>query len=137
MAVLPPSSHLKIPLRLRQIRDSRHNNSSSHPNRRRSRHRHTLLHPPHSPPPRNRRLTPTGSRTGPSAERHADRRSRRDFRTRSRALARPSERRGPRDPGRLLREEKMRKRVSREKPRVSFSSFHIKTYIYLTYLFST
>ena len=27
--------------------------------------------------------------------------------------------RGPRDPGRLLREEKMRKRVQREKPRVS------------------
>ena len=27
--------------------------------------------------------------------------------------------RGPRDPGRLLREEKMRKRVTREKPRVS------------------
>jgi protein regulator of cytokinesis 1 len=26
--------------------------------------------------------------------------------------------RGPRDPGRLLREEKMRKRVSKEKPRV-------------------
>lgn len=29
--------------------------------------------------------------------------------------------RGARDPGRLLREEKMRKRVSKEKPRVSFS----------------
>ena len=28
--------------------------------------------------------------------------------------------RGPRDPGRLLREEKMRKRVTKEKPRVSF-----------------
>lgn len=28
--------------------------------------------------------------------------------------------RGPRDPGRLLREEKMRKRVQKEKPRVSF-----------------
>lgn len=28
--------------------------------------------------------------------------------------------RGPRDPGRLLREEKMRKRVSKEKPRVRF-----------------
>ena len=27
--------------------------------------------------------------------------------------------RGPRDPGRLLREEKMRKRVTKEKPRVS------------------
>ena len=27
--------------------------------------------------------------------------------------------RGPRDPGRLLREEKMRKRVQKEKPRVS------------------
>lgn len=27
--------------------------------------------------------------------------------------------RGPRDPGRLLREEKMRKRVQREKPKVS------------------
>lgn len=27
--------------------------------------------------------------------------------------------RGPRDPGRLLREEKMRKRVKREKPKVS------------------
>lgn len=26
--------------------------------------------------------------------------------------------RGPRDPGRLLREEKMRKRVTKEKPRV-------------------
>jgi Ase1/PRC1/MAP65 family protein len=34
--------------------------------------------------------------------------------------------RGPRDPGRLLREEKMRKRVSKEKPRVcSFLSIHI------------
>jgi len=31
--------------------------------------------------------------------------------------------RGPRDPGRLLREEKMRKRVSKEKPRVSISHF--------------
>ena len=30
--------------------------------------------------------------------------------------------RGPRDPGRLLREEKMRKRVSKEKPRVSIFS---------------
>ena len=29
--------------------------------------------------------------------------------------------RGPRDPGRLLREEKMRKRVHKEKPRVSIS----------------
>ena len=29
--------------------------------------------------------------------------------------------RGPRDPGRLLREEKMRKRVTKEKPRVSIS----------------
>ena len=29
--------------------------------------------------------------------------------------------RGSRDPGRLLREEKMRKRVSKEKPRVSLS----------------
>jgi protein regulator of cytokinesis 1 len=29
--------------------------------------------------------------------------------------------RGPRDVGRLLREEKMRKRVSKEKPRVSIS----------------
>ncbi len=29
--------------------------------------------------------------------------------------------RGPRDPGRLLREEKMRKRVTKEKPRVSSS----------------
>lgn len=28
--------------------------------------------------------------------------------------------RGPRDPGRLLREEKMRKRVQREKPKVRF-----------------
>ena len=32
--------------------------------------------------------------------------------------------RGPRDPGRLLREEKMRKRVSKEKPRVSVSDLH-------------
>lgn len=32
--------------------------------------------------------------------------------------------RGPRDPGRLLREEKMRKRVLKEKPRVSISHFH-------------
>ena len=32
--------------------------------------------------------------------------------------------RGPRDPGRLLREEKMRKRVSREKPRVCVCSYH-------------
>ena len=31
--------------------------------------------------------------------------------------------RGPRDPGRLLREEKMRKRVTKEKPRVSFIQF--------------
>lgn len=30
--------------------------------------------------------------------------------------------RGPRDPGRLLREEKMRKRVSREKPKVCSSA---------------
>jgi len=30
--------------------------------------------------------------------------------------------RGPRDPGRLLREEKMRKRVTKEKPRVGSSS---------------
>lgn len=30
--------------------------------------------------------------------------------------------RGPRDPGRLLREEKMRKRVSKEKPRVRYLS---------------
>lgn len=30
--------------------------------------------------------------------------------------------RGPRDPGRLLREEKMRKRVSKEKPKVSHST---------------
>lgn len=29
--------------------------------------------------------------------------------------------RGPRDPGRLLREEKMRKRVTKEKPRVRIS----------------
>ena len=28
--------------------------------------------------------------------------------------------RGPRDPGRLLREERMRKRVTKEKPRVCF-----------------
>ncbi len=35
--------------------------------------------------------------------------------------------RGPRDPGRLLREEKMRKRVTKEKPRVSSfrSSSHV------------
>ena len=32
--------------------------------------------------------------------------------------------RGPRDPGRLLREEKMRKRVSKEKPRVSALTIH-------------
>ena len=31
--------------------------------------------------------------------------------------------RGPRDPGRLLREEKMRKRVTKEKPRVSVPKF--------------
>jgi hypothetical protein len=31
--------------------------------------------------------------------------------------------RGPRDPGRLLREEKMRKRVTKEKPRVSSTLF--------------
>jgi Ase1/PRC1/MAP65 family protein len=30
--------------------------------------------------------------------------------------------RGPRDPGRLLREEKMRKRVTKEKPRVCVTS---------------
>lgn len=30
--------------------------------------------------------------------------------------------RGPRDPGRLLREEKMRKRVNKEKPRVRITS---------------
>ena len=33
--------------------------------------------------------------------------------------------RGPRDPGRLLREEKMRKRVMREKPRVNYFSHFI------------
>lgn len=32
--------------------------------------------------------------------------------------------RGPRDPGRLLREEKMRKRVTKEKPRVSAIAPH-------------
>lgn len=32
--------------------------------------------------------------------------------------------RGPRDPGRLLREEKMRKRVDREKPKVRLSSHY-------------
>lgn len=31
--------------------------------------------------------------------------------------------RGPRDPGRLLREEKMRKRVTKEKPRASVLEF--------------
>jgi Ase1/PRC1/MAP65 family protein len=31
--------------------------------------------------------------------------------------------RGPRDPGRLLREEKMRKRVQKEKPRVGALSY--------------
>lgn len=39
--------------------------------------------------------------------------------------------RGSRDPGRLLREEKMRKRVSKEKPRVSsylYRSTHLVTY---------
>ena len=33
--------------------------------------------------------------------------------------------RGPRDPGRLLREEKMRKRVTKEKPRVSLAHFYL------------
>jgi len=33
--------------------------------------------------------------------------------------------RGPRDPGRLLREEKMRKRVRKEKPRVSILCLRI------------
>lgn len=32
--------------------------------------------------------------------------------------------RGSRDPGRLLREEKMRKRVTKEKPRVSLCCMH-------------
>jgi Ase1/PRC1/MAP65 family protein len=39
--------------------------------------------------------------------------------------------RGPRDPGRLLREEKMRKRVTKEKPRVR-ARFAARFFIYLT-----
>ena len=34
--------------------------------------------------------------------------------------------RGPRDPGRLLREEKMRKRVQKEKPRVRSFRLHLQ-----------
>ena len=37
--------------------------------------------------------------------------------------------RGPRDPGRLLREEKMRKRVTKEKPRVSPRLCHSPSFI--------
>lgn len=37
--------------------------------------------------------------------------------------------RGPRDPGRLLREEKMRKRVTKEKPRVSNILCNVKCYL--------
>ena len=39
--------------------------------------------------------------------------------------------RGPRDPGRLLREEKMRKRVTKEKPRVGTRLCPL-LYLYLT-----
>lgn len=35
--------------------------------------------------------------------------------------------RGPRDPGRLLREEKMRKRVHKEKPRVRYQPLFVTT----------
>lgn len=44
--------------------------------------------------------------------------------------------RGPRDPGRLLREEKMRKRVQKEKPRVSFRSVYLGLPFFLIIFFS-
>lgn len=37
--------------------------------------------------------------------------------------------RGPRDPGRLLREEKMRKRVTKEKPRVRLHKIDLANHI--------
>lgn len=41
--------------------------------------------------------------------------------------------RGPRDPGRLLREEKMRRRVKKEKPKVSFQRASLQVPLILTF----